>query len=219
MKIARNIARWYGRFLARPSLIPFNKFLVHLGMRGLGVYNFGDFFVTGELNFLNNLLANINEPMVFDVGANTGSYGFLCQKINPNAQIFCFEPHPTSFASLEKQVQNNSGIKAINLALSNSLGSLDLYDYADNINSRHATLCQGVIETVKQQASTKFKVQVSTIDRIIAEEKINKIHLLKIDVEGHDFQVLQGAKQALAQKKLRQFSLNLRRITLQSEYL
>ena len=197
MKIFHNIARWYGRFFAHPILIPFNKFLVHLGMRGLGVHNFGDFFVSGELHFLNNYLLNIKQPIVFDIGANTGSYAILCQKINSNAKIFCFEPHPKNFAILEKKVNDNNQIYPINLALSNSSSSVDLYDYADNLNSRHASLYQDVIETVKKEASIKFEIKTSTIDEIITKYKIEKIHLIKIDVEGHDLRVIQGAEQAL----------------------
>lgn len=198
MEIAYKIARWYGRLFARPSLISFNKFLVHLGMRGLGVYNFGDFFVTGESNFLNQYLSTIDQPVIFDIGANTGSYALLCQQINPHAQIFCFEPHPQTFSLLEKQVQNNKNIKIFNLALSNKSGKLALYDYQDKRNSRHATLCQDVIETVTNQTSTNFEVSVSTVDDIITEHQIKKIQLLKVDVEGHDLQVLQGAKYAIA---------------------
>ncbi len=198
MEIAYKIARWYGRLFARPSLISFNKFLVHLGMRGLGVYNFGDFFVTGESNFLKQYLSSIDQPVIFDVGANTGSYALLCQQINPNSQIFCFEPHPQTFSLLQKQVQNNKNIKTLNLALSNKSGKLALYDYQDNRNSRHATLCQDVIETVANQTSINFEVPVSTVDEIIIEQRLKKIHLLKVDVEGHDLQVLQGAKSAIA---------------------
>ena len=197
MEIAYKIARWYGRFFARPSLISFNKFLVHLGMRGLGVYNFGDFFVTGESNFLNQYLSSIDQPVIFDVGANTGSYALLCQEINPHSQIFCFEPHPQTFSLLQKQVQNNNNIKFFNLALSNKSGNLALYDYQDNLNSRHATLCQDVLETVTNQKTIKFEVSVSTLDQIIIEQQIKKIHLLKVDVEGSDLQVLQGAKSAI----------------------
>ena len=198
MEIAYKIARWYGRFFARPSLISFNKFLVHLGMRGLGVYNFGDFFVSGESNFLNQYLSSFEQPIIFDVGANTGSYGLLCHQINPNSQIFCFEPHPKTFSLLQNEVQHNNNIQSFNLGLSNKPGILNLYDYQDNRNSRHATLCANVIETVTNQTSIKFEVQVSTVDQIILEQNIKKIHLLKVDVEGHDLQVLQGAKSAIA---------------------
>lgn len=198
MEIAYRIARWYGRFFSRPSLISFNKFLVHLGMRGLGVYNFGDFFVTGESNFLNQYLSAIEQPIIFDVGANSGSYGLLCHQINPNSQIFCFEPHPKTFSVLQKQVQAQKNIQSFNLGLSSQSGNLTLYDYQDNHNSRHATLCENVLETVTNQKSTKFEVKVSTVDQIILEQNIKQIHLLKVDVEGHDLQVLQGAKSAIA---------------------
>ncbi len=197
MEIAYKIARWYGRFFARPSLISFNKLLVHLGMRGLGVYNFGDFFLSGESNFLNQYLSSIDKPVIFDVGANAGSYSLLCQQIKLNSQIFCFEPHPQTFSLLRKKFQDNNKIKLFNLALSNKSGNFTLYDYHDNRNSRHATLCKNVIETVTNKATTKFEVKVYTVDQIIIEQQISKIHLLKVDVEGHDLQVLQGAKSAI----------------------
>lgn len=47
---------------------------------------------SGEFDFLKRILKEINNPLIFDVGANTGEYTICCLRANEKSRIHCFEP-------------------------------------------------------------------------------------------------------------------------------
>ena len=87
---------------------------------------------------------------------------------------------------------------------------LQLYDYYEKDGSSHASLYREVIEEIRHQRSIKYDVKVKTLDDFCHEKKIQKIDLLKIDVEGHELQCLLGALDLLKQDKIKaiQFEFN-----------
>jgi FkbM family methyltransferase len=196
MKYTKYILDTYAKFFAKTRYYKINQFLFSLSLRGLGIYNCQNFFISGELNFLKKHLSKINSPIILDVGAHKGAYALLCKQINNQAKIFCFEPNPKTFAILNDETKG-CGIMTINQALSDSRGKLLLYDYMQNDRSTHATLCKDVIEQVHKEKSINFEVDVSTVDNFIQENNLKNITLLKIDVEGHEIEVLKGAKKSL----------------------
>ncbi|AFZ33851.1 methyltransferase FkbM family [Stanieria cyanosphaera PCC 7437] len=201
MNFAEQLTYWYARIFAKPQYIKLNRLLFTLGSKGLGLRNYQDLSITGELSFLKKYLIQRQNPIVFDVGANRGKYSLICQQLNPNSKIFCFEPHPQNFSFLKEQIKS-SNIVVLNQALSEQPGKLFLYDYKNNNGSTHATLYENVIETLHGSESTAVEVEVSTIDTVIKNYNLDKIDLLKIDVEGHELKVLTGAKEAIQQGKI-----------------
>jgi FkbM family methyltransferase len=201
MNFVGKLTYWYAQIFAKPQYFYLNKLFFTLGSKGLGLRNYQDLSITGELCFLKKYLTKFNNPIIFDVGANRGKYTFVCQQLNPNSKIFCFEPHPQNFAFLKEQI-NSPNIVVFNQALSEQPGKLFLYDYKNNSGSTHATLYKGVIETIHRSESTTVEVEVSTIDTVIKNYNLEKIALLKIDVEGHELKVLTGAKEAIKQGKI-----------------
>jgi FkbM family methyltransferase len=201
MNSIEKLTYWYARIFAKPQYAKLNKLLVTLGTKGLGFRNYQNLSITGELFFLKKYLTQLKNPIIFDVGANRGKYTFVCQQLNPNSKIFCFEPHPQNFAFLKEQIKS-SNIVLFNQALSEQPSKLVLYDYKNNNGSSHATLYQGVIETIYRSESTTVEVEVSTIDTVIKNYHLPRIDLLKIDVEGHELKVLNGAKEAIKQGKI-----------------
>ena len=198
MYYSKYILNAYARFFAKPTYYKLNRFLFSLSLRGLGLYNSQNFFMSGELNFLDKYLSKIDNPTILDVGAHKGKYALSCKQINEKANIFCFEPHPKTFAILNSETKNFD-IVSINQALSDFIGKLLLYDYKTNNSSSHATLCEDVIEQVHKGESISFEVDVSTIDCFVEKNDIKNIALLKIDVEGHEIEVLKGARNSLKQ--------------------
>jgi len=187
---------FYTKFFAKNIFSKFNKLLFNLSLRGLGIFNYQDMKVSGEQKFLENYLSKLSAPIIFDVGANKGEYASYCVYANKNARVYAFEPHPKTFEILKKNISNKDVI-AVNKAISNSKGKMKLYDYKSNEGSSHATLCPDVIEKVHGGESISYNVKVTTLDEFVRENKINKIHLLKIDVEGNDINVLKGAKESI----------------------
>ncbi|GAB4240206.1 MAG: FkbM family methyltransferase [Stanieria sp.] len=201
MKLAEKLTYWYALIFAKPQFVKLNRLFFTLGSKGLGLRNYQDLSITGELFFLKRYLTQIPNPVIFDVGANRGKYSLICQQLNPNSKIFCFEPHPQNFSYLKNQIKSPN-IVLFNQALSEQQGKLFLYDYKNNNGSTHATLSKGVIETIHRSESTTVEVEVSTVDQVIQNYNLEKIALLKIDVEGHELKVLAGAKEAIQQGKI-----------------
>ena len=184
--------------LASQSMYPMHMKIFMASLHGLGLLNYESFEASGERYFLDNYLGPIRNPVVVDVGANTGGYSTACHECNKSAQIYALEPHPISFKELKKNTQGKR-IVALNYGISDEAGSKNLYDRTDlpSGGTSHASLYQNVIEGIHGVASTCFKSEFVTLDNFISSAQIKKIDLLKIDTEGHELSVLKSATNAL----------------------
>jgi FkbM family methyltransferase len=138
--------------------------------------------------------------VILDIGANTGIFSIIAKAYNPKAKVHAFEPQPNVFKVLEKNNQINSfDIYCHQLALSDESGELPFYNTGystfENNNTTHGSLNKEW-RTEKQQA---IKVQVERLDEFLDKNKVNKIDLIKIDVETLEFEVLSGYGKNLAQ--------------------
>jgi FkbM family methyltransferase len=187
----------YRFIFARPLFLKWNNLLYRLSLSGLGILNYENPKVSGESYFVNKLVSQSNDDgVIIDAGANQGSYSLMCFKACTDTQIYSFEPHPKTFISLMKNLSGQNSV-CVNKALGASCGVLELFDYADRDGSSHASLYSGVIEEIHHANVTSHRVEVTTVDNFIKENKINKVKLLKIDTEGHELEVLKGASIAI----------------------
>ncbi len=162
-------------------------------LRRIGVLNYENSVVSGEQRFLERFLARTPGAVVLDVGANAGQFAELARELGPHAVIHCFEPHPVAFAALAAQAES-LGITAHPLALSDAGGEIEFFDYADEPGSQHASVYREVIEGVHQRPAASLRVPCTTLDEVAATLGLARLDLLKIDTEGHELAVLQGAQ-------------------------
>jgi FkbM family methyltransferase len=189
------------RFLfARPLFYKMNKTIYRLSLSGLGILNYENDKLSGELSFLTNSLTKKREGVVVDIGANVGNYTTSVRKINPNLSIYAYEPHPITFKKLKENRLDL--VNYFNYAVGVSAGVLELYDYKSNDGSSHASLYKDVIEYVHKKESLSHSVNVVTLDSIIKENNIEKVVLLKIDTEGNELNVLRGGENSLKEGKI-----------------
>lgn len=182
------------RFLfARKILFRLNKLIYLMSLRGMGVLNYENNSQSGENHFLQHELDHIDDGVVLDVGANIGGYCSEIRGLHKNCTIYAFEPHPKTYDQLARNTKNLN-ITTLNLGVGASEGALILYDYASNDGSQHASLYKGVIEQIHKSQAIEHQVKVITIDGFIAGKSIKKVILLKIDTEGHEYEVLKGAE-------------------------
>lgn len=136
-----------------------------------------------------------NANVVFDIGANTGVYSLIAKTMNKNAAVYAFEPVKRVFEKLTANNQlNNFDINCFPLAASNYKGKANIYD-TDADHTYSVTVNKNLNpETKNIQIS---EIQTTTLDDIIEQEKISKIDLIKIDVETHEPEVLEGYKNHL----------------------
>jgi FkbM family methyltransferase len=93
-------------------------------------------------------------------------------------------------------------IELINQAVGEAPGQLVLYDFADNDGSTQASLSQEAVSLFTSDI-VSHAVECTTIDMIMNKFGLSRIDFLKIDTEGHDLAVLRGARNALAEQKIR----------------
>ncbi len=137
-----------------------------------------------------------------DVGANDGGYSILMDKMVRQKGLepkgFLFEPNSIHYDRLKK-LSKDAGFSFFNCALGNKLGSADFFAMdTDTLSSLvdHSALYKGLQKESIQQ------VQVQTLDNMLATEKIEHIDFLKIDVEGFEYEVLQGALQQIIARRI-----------------
>lgn len=136
--------------------------------------------------------------VILDIGANTGVYSLVSKAINQKAEIFAFEPVKRVFHRLEENIQlNQFDIKTFEFALSNNDGEAMIYDaptehvYSVAVNKNIAEI-KNPIET---------KIEIKKLSSFIKEQNITHIDLIKLDVETHEPEVLEGMEEYLQKYK------------------
>ncbi len=145
--------------------------------------------------------------IVFDVGANKGQSIDFFSSLFPDAEIHSFEPAPTIFNTL-KQRKFTNVVHLNKMALSSKKGSLTFYECVldetstldlPDLDSIYLKKKARILRCSPDELFNQIMVEVTTLDSYLAESKIPKIDVLKIDVEGHEVEVLNGATISLGQ--------------------
>jgi FkbM family methyltransferase len=148
------------------------------------------------------LLNNREVSTIFDVGANRGDITAIYKSVFPNAKVFAFEPFPEMFERLKRRFAQDPTVTPIPMAVSNATETRDFY-----VNELIATnsLLPLAPETNRyyhrEQDKTKAIIQVPaiTIDDFVRQERIEKIDILKFDIQGGELMALKGAIHTLQQ--------------------
>lgn len=178
----------------RKLFIRFHIALFKLALRGIGILNYENQRFSGERCFLRTVAPRIKT--VFDVGANEGEYSESIKHINPRADVCAFEPHPKAYSRLQ-EIGKLHFFRTFNFGLGKEKKIVKLFDYAGSNSSSHATLYKGVIEQLRGQEACGHEIKMRTIDDVADELNLSRIDLLKIDTEGHEYDVLLGAARLL----------------------
>ena len=130
-----------------------------------------------------------------DIGANVGKYSIMLA--NSGAKVFSFEPNPYTYSVLKRNIELNKLselISSLNLGVSDSIGELEFA-----ISNTFTGVSHMVSTNTHQFDEFDYdiiKVNVNTIDKLLIEKNVSiiDIFLVKIDVEGHEYNVLKGGE-------------------------
>jgi len=133
--------------------------------------------------------------MVFDIGAHLGLMSVISSQLSgPEGKVYAFEPSPSTFDLLKKVLALNSGYSPVvpeQMAISNTIGNIRFYlssDLGSNSNS--------LVEKHPLNRSA-VEIKCTTLDAYAEKNHLTAIALIKIDAEGSELQVLQGAEKVL----------------------
>jgi FkbM family methyltransferase len=137
--------------------------------------------------------------LVVDAGANFGHFGMVAADcVGPEGQVFSFEPHGPTFAMLEANAALNGfpHLRTVRAALSDSDGEAVLV--TDSANAGGHSLDAGNVG----MAGNESVVPVRTLDSYLAEHAPGRrLGMLKIDVQGFEAQLLEGAAGVIARDR------------------
>jgi FkbM family methyltransferase len=177
-----------------PLMKPLYRFCREYADRFMGENN-GAIETNGELHYLKQCMQN--SSVVFDVGANRGEWTRLALKLNPSISVHCFEPIKEMYSHLLKN-SFPSNVKCNNIGLSSESGNKDIYLGVQSLYARTGLNAGWQISS----PGDPEKIGLTTLDDYCAKNNINKIDLLKCDVEGHEYNVFLGAKRMLSEGKI-----------------
>ena len=150
-------------------------------------------------------LATAGPRLGFDVGANEGQTACELRRIFPEAKIYCFEPHRPAFRTLQQKLGGDPNICLEQVAFGDRKGEATLYENAESVtnsllpNAPEAHASQPAAYAIPTGRST---VAITTLDDFCGERAISHLDFLKIDSQGYDLRILQGARRHLAERRI-----------------
>lgn len=140
------------------------------------------------------------EHVLLDIGAHHGWFFHCWQDWCPGARVIAFEPFKESF---EKMVLNygddvrvklvQSGVGAVNGLM--KLNVLNDSKVSNSFLKPDDKTWQSI--SFQHGQVSEINVPVTTIDNVFIEERLSRVYLLKIDVQGYEIEVLKGAEKSL----------------------
>lgn len=191
-------------FLASPHLVNINDFdgAFRLRLRLCEHMQSQIFWFGYYSRDIIKVLDRILKPgmVAFDVGSNLGEIG-LCasRRVGQTGKVFCFEPMNDLFESLVENIRINevSNITAVNIGLSSQEGKMAIFRSPGPFRDGSIHDGLGTLYPTTTRNIQAGVVEVQRVDKFCQDNRIDRIDVLKIDVEGSELDVLRGASNSL----------------------
>lgn len=179
-----------------------NWFLRVLGDFGIAMNRFyenrnHDIYSNGELTLIRKL-SGLSPSLVIDGGANTGKYSLIISSICRGTEIYAFEPVKETFRMLEENTRDIEGIKPVMKGLFSSETEKKI-----NIFPSHTHSSVYDIKGLPYDKKASVTINMITGDGFMKENGIDYVDLLKLDLEGAEYEALKGFSQAFEKKQIR----------------
>ena len=152
-----------------------------------------DSFENAEHQFVEGFL---QPGMTFlDIGANQGYYTLLSsQKVGPRGKVLAFEPSPREIRRLKLHLWLNrcKNVEVLASALGATEGTTELHVVLGSESG-----CNSLRPPDVSQPTALLPVPVERLDDVLKARRIARVDFIKLDVEGAELSVLQGARELL----------------------
>jgi FkbM family methyltransferase len=155
-------------------------------------HSVGEFVSDEERQFLTAY--PIGDGAIIDVGANLGIVSLILAKRFPERTIHAFEPAPSTFHAFRTNIELNgcSNICALQFALADSDGE---------ISFKNDPVGRAINSIALSTTDCAIKARCAKLDTYAEENSIDEIAFLKVDVEGFEAAVFQGAQRLLSERR------------------
>lgn len=138
---------------------------------------------------------------ILDIGANSGIYTVLAATINPEANIFAFEPVERTLKLLKANIQVNAfkNVQSFSQAVSDKTGTAIFHDVTTT-SQYSASLNKEILSSLPKEVKTTYSIETVRLDDF---SEINQlpIDLIKLDVELHEVEAMVGMRSIIRANK------------------
>lgn len=140
-----------------------------------------------------------SDILIFDVGANKGQTAEKYRQRFQNAEIYCFEPFPDSLNALRRKFSDDAKTHIVAKAVSNKPGRELFYINGKDMTNSLLPRPTSARRYYPKKAGPKdtIYIEVTTLDKVVSDNKIAAVDILKMDIQGAELMALQGAKNLL----------------------
>lgn len=155
-----------------------------------------DLFSNGEFALLRQL-SEFSPKVIIDGGANKGLYCLTASKCCPDASIYAMEPVRNTFLKLKSAVEEVPSIKPVQTGLFREKMSRDIHLFKSDT---HSSLFD--IQGIHYGPVDTEQISLCKGDDFLQQEGIEQVDLLKLDLEGAEYDALLGFEQSLKNRRI-----------------
>lgn len=149
--------------------------------------------------------AKIQQPLIFDVGGNTGQSIRTYRENFSSSPIRSFEPLPKAYKMMRSAAIADGNTVPENLALDSSVGEKSFFSNRGGANQTSSffepgELAKHCFDPSGLELEEVIQVKTNTLDQYCADKGIDRIDLLKLDTQGNELEIMRGAKGLLSRK-------------------
>jgi len=140
------------------------------------------------------------DSIVIDAGANIGVFSVFAATIAKQGKIFAFEPVKKTYDIMQRNVRGLSQVLSFQKGLGEKEGVHEI------LTSYRSAGMSAMVDSELAEKNKKYfdgaeKVEITTIDKVVEREKIPRVDFIKIDTEGYEANVLEGARETIKKWK------------------
>ncbi len=129
-----------------------------------------------------------NPKLILDIGANIGQFALTINHFLPEAEIHCFEPNPQAFQFLQQNCQQINKIHHHNYGIGPA-GKATLHLLAE-ASATASLLNKKISSKIKKRYAKQQAIEIQLSDQVSTLTKHKHFDLIKIDIEGYEYQAL-----------------------------